>query len=151
MNIFDEVDENLFRPLTGTNKRKYVDILALIWDKCKRMPMYAIEKITIFDMVKALITKVRMDIEEMEAIMRTIDDRHIIYRTRAVQRAQFLLLSDGSVKSKINNILQYYASLFILIMICSVDVIVETGKVIITVLKPRLKECFEMQLMKPRI
>lgn len=320
MNIFDEVDENLFRPLTGTNKRKYVDILTLIWDKCKRMPMYAIEKSTIFDMVeeyiygldeqveldmeeqedtdgntsdvrviaggfvrrlkdtgwlsekegeyeeeskvvinykvvpllksfqeiicptiitykgklfkiysmfehiseqgspyegvlkeasedfdnlnqalrilaasiedhinhltqgkkpeevleffekyeekivvgsyhrfktndnlfyyrtslyesldkcedvlfdalvtdymdaervdkaeatvkiKELITKVRMDIEEMEAIMRNIDDRHIIYRTRAVQRAQFLLLSDGSVKSKINNMLQYYAS-----------------------------------------
>lgn len=319
MNIFDEVDENLFRPLTGINKRKYVDILALIWDKCKRMPMYAIEKSTIFDMVenyfygldeqveldleeqeetdgnivdtrviaggfvrrlkdtgwltekegeyeeesklainykvvpilksfqeiisptiniskgklfkiysmfehiseqgspyegvlkeasedfdnlnqslrilaasiedhinnltqgkkpeevleffekyeekvvvgsyhrfktndnlfyyrtslyesldkcedvlmdalvvdymdvervdkaeavvkiKELINKVRMDIEEMEGIMRTIDDRHIIYRTRAVQRAQFLLLSDGSVKSKINNMLQYYA------------------------------------------
>ena len=34
---------------------------------------------------------------------------NIIYRTRAVQRAQFLLLSDGSVKSKINNVLQYYA------------------------------------------
>ena len=320
MNIFDKVDENLFRPLTGINKRKYVDILALIWDKCKRMPMYAIEKSTIFDMVedyfygldeqveldleeqeetdgniadarviaggfvrrlretgwltekegeyeeesklainykvvpllksfqeiisptiitykgklfkiysmfehiseqgspyegvlkeasedfdnlnqalrilaasiedyinnltqgkkpeevleffekyeekivvgsyhrfktndnlfyyrtslyesldkcedvlmdalvtdymdaervdkaeatvkiKELITKVRMDIEEMEAIMRSIDDRHIIYRTRAVQREQFLLLSDGSVKSKINNMLQYYAS-----------------------------------------
>ena len=288
MNIFDKVDENLFRPLTGINKRKYVDILTLIWDKCKRMPMYAIEKSTTFDMVedyiygldeqveldleeqaetdgniadtrviaggfirrlketgwltekegeyeeesklainykvvpllksfqeiisptiitykgklfkiysmfehiseqgspyegvlkeasedfdnlnqalrilsasiedhinnltqgkkpdevleffdkcegglmdalvtdymdaervdkaeatvkiKELITKVRMDIEEMEAIMRTIDDRHIIYRTRAVQRAQFLLLSDGSVKSKINNMLQYYAS-----------------------------------------
>ena len=225
MNIFDEVDENLFRPLTGINKRKYVDILTLIWDKCKRMPMYAIEKSTTFDMVedyfygldeqveldleeqaetdgniadtrviaggfirrlketgwltekegeyeeesklainykvvpllksfqeiispttslyesldkcegalmdalvtdymdaervdkaeatvkiKELITKVRMDIEEMEAIMRTIDDRHIIYRTRAVHRAQFLLLSDGSVKSKINNMLQYYAS-----------------------------------------
>ena len=45
----------------------------------------------------------------MEAIMRTIDDRHILYRTRAVQRAQFLLLSDGSTKSKINNLLQYYA------------------------------------------
>lgn len=320
MNIFDEVNDDLFRPLTGINKRKYVDILALVWDKCKRMPMYAIEKSTIFDMVedyfygldeqleldmeeqaemdgntadariiaggfirrlkdtgwiiekegeydeesrlavnykvvpllksfqeiirpaiitykgklfklysmfehisehgspyegvlkeasedfdnlnqalrmlsasiedhinnltkgkkpeeilelfekyeekivigsyhrfktndnlfyyraslyesldkcedvlfeelvtdymdvervdkseadariKQLITKLRMDIEEMEAIMRTIDDRHIIYRTRAVQRAQFLLLSDGSVKSKINNVLQYYAS-----------------------------------------
>lgn len=320
MNIFDEVDENLFRPLTGTNKRKYVDILALIWEKCKRMPMYTIEKSTIFDMVeeyllgldekvepdmeeqeytsgniadmrtisgsfirrlrdtgwllekpgeyedednlaihykvvpilksfqeiisptiitykgklfkiysmfehiseqgspyegvlkeasedfdnlnqalrtlaasiedhindltlgkspeeildffekyeekivvgsyhrfktndnlfyyrsslyesldrcednlfdalvldymdterverdeagvkiKELIQKLRMDIEEMEAIMRTIDDRHILYRTRAVQRAQFLLLSDGSSKSKINNILKFYAS-----------------------------------------
>ena len=320
MNIFDEVDENLFRPLTGTNKRKYVDILALIWEKCKRMPMYAIEKSTIFDMaeeyllgldenvepdmedqeytsgniadmrtisgsfirrlrdtgwlmekpgeyedednlaihykvvpilksfqeiisptiitykgklfkiysmfehiseqgspyegvlkeasedfdnlnqalrtlaasiedhindltlgkspeeildffekyeekivvgsyhrfktndnlfyyrsslyesldrcednlfdalvldymdterverdeagvkIKELIQKLRMDIEEMEAIMRTIDDRHILYRTRAVQRAQFLLLSDGSSKSKINNILRFYAS-----------------------------------------
>ena len=320
MNIFDEVDENLFRPLTGTNKRKYVDILALIWEKCKRMPMYAIEKSTIFDMVeeyllgldenvepdmedqeytsgniadmrtisgsfirrlrdtgwllekpgeyededdlaihykvvpilksfqeiisptiitykgklfkiysmfehiseqgspyegvlkeasedfdnlnqalrtlaasiedhindltlgkspeeildffekyeekivvgsyhrfktndnlfyyrsslyesldrcednlfdalvldymdterverdeacikiKELIQKLRMDIEEMEAIMRTIDDRHILYRTRAVQRAQFLLLSDGSSKSKINNILRFYTS-----------------------------------------
>ena len=32
MNIFDEVDDNLFRPLTGTNKRKYVDILAIIWE-----------------------------------------------------------------------------------------------------------------------
>ena len=320
MNIFDEVDENLFRPLTGTNKRKYVDILALIWEKCKRMPMYAIEKSTIFDMaeeyllgldenvepdmedqeytsgniadmrtisgsfirrlrdtgwllekpgeyedednlaihykvvpilksfqeiisptiitykgklfkiysmfehiseqgspyegvlkeasedfdnlnqalrtlaasiedhindltlgkspeeildffekyeekivvgsyhrfktndnlfyyrsslyesldrcednlfdalvldymdterverdeagikIKELIQKLRMDIEEMEAIMRTIDDRHILYRTRAVQRAQFLLLSDGSSKSKINNILGFYTS-----------------------------------------
>ena len=59
--------------------------------------------------IKELIQKLRMDIEEMEAIMRTIDDRHILYRTRAVQRAQFLLLSDGSSKSKINNILRFYA------------------------------------------
>lgn len=320
MNIFDEVDDNLFRPLTGTNKRKYADILALIWDKCKRMPMYSIEKSTVFDMaeeyllglgenveldieeqseisgnitdmrvvagtlirrlrdtgwllekpgeyedddklavqykvvpilksfreivsptivtykgklfkiysmfehiceqgspyegvlkeasedfdnlnqalrtlsasiedhineltmgkspqeileffekyeekivvgsyhrfktndnlfyyrsslyesldkcedslfdalvldyidtervekdeasikIKELITKVRMDIEEMEEVMRAIDDRHILYRTRAVQRAQFLLLSDGSSKSKINSILRFYAS-----------------------------------------
>lgn len=319
MNIFDEINENLFRPLTWKNKRKYVDILTLIWDKCKRMPMYAVEKSAIFDMVEEyfyglgetiemeldelyeceenstdarivarnfirnlkdsgwliekdgeyeeepqlainyrivpiiksfqeiispkivtykgklfkiysmieniseqsspyesilkeasedfdnlnqalrslsasiedhintltqgkkpeeilnffesyeekivvgayqrfktndnlfyyrtslyeglekcedslfnalvadymdvekvdqtiasirineLISKLRMDIDEMEAIMRTIDDRHILYRTRAVQRAQFLLLSDGSVKSKINNLLQYYA------------------------------------------
>ena len=52
MNIFNEVDENLFRPLTGINKRKYVDILTLIWERCKRQPLYAIEKSTIFDMVE---------------------------------------------------------------------------------------------------
>ena len=60
--------------------------------------------------IRELVQKIRMDIEEMEAIMRTIDDRHILYRTRAVQKAQFMLLSDGSVKSKINNLLRYYAS-----------------------------------------
>ncbi len=60
--------------------------------------------------IKELIQKIRMDIEEMEAIMRTIDDRHILYRTRAVQKAQFMLLSDGSVKSKINTLLKYYSS-----------------------------------------
>ena len=51
MNLFEEVDEDLFRPLTGINKRKYVDLLALAWDKCKRMPMYAVEKSTIFDII----------------------------------------------------------------------------------------------------
>ena len=70
MNIFDEIDENLFRPLTGTNKRKYIDILTLIWDKCKRMPMYAIEKNTIVDMVEdyfyGLDEQVELDIEELE-------------------------------------------------------------------------------------
>ena len=42
-------------------------------------------------------------------------------------------------------------SRFILIMIYSVVVIVEIGKVIITVLKQRLKGCFVMLLMKQRI
>lgn len=61
--------------------------------------------------VLKLIRKVNDDVIEMENIMREIDDKHIIYRTRAVQRAQFQLLSDGSVKSKINGMLQYYATL----------------------------------------
>ena len=68
MNIFDEVDENLFRPLTGINKRKFVDILTLIWERCKRQPLYAIEKSTIFDMVEeyfnGLDEQVEFDIEE---------------------------------------------------------------------------------------
>lgn len=82
MNIFDEVDENLFRPLTGINKRKYVDILTLIWDKCKRMPMYAIEKSTIFDMVEdyfyGLDEQVELDLEEQEETDGNIADTRVI-------------------------------------------------------------------------
>lgn len=57
-----------------------------------------------------LIRKIREDLGEMEEIMKMIDSRHILYRTRAVQRAQFYLLSDGTAKSKINGLLQYYAA-----------------------------------------
>ena len=54
-----------------------------------------------------LVFKLEEDLREMGEIMKAIDERHILYRTRAVQRAQFLLLSDGTVKSKINRILRY--------------------------------------------
>ncbi len=77
MNIFDEIDENLFRPLTGTNKRKYADIPALIWDKCKRMPMYSIEKSTVFDMAEEYLLEMLMLIAESnksEVFESQIDD-----------------------------------------------------------------------------
>ncbi|NBI65768.1 hypothetical protein D1646_02875 [Pseudoflavonifractor sp. 60] len=57
-----------------------------------------------------LVFKLEEDLREMEEIIKVIDERHILYRTRAVQRAQFLLLSDGTVKSKINRILRYCAA-----------------------------------------
>ena len=57
-----------------------------------------------------LVFKLEEDLREMGEIMKVIDERHILYRTRAVQRAQFLLLSDGTVKSKINHILRYCAA-----------------------------------------
>jgi hypothetical protein len=44
MHFFDSVNENLFHLFCGVNKRKYMDILSLLWDKCRRMPMYAVEK-----------------------------------------------------------------------------------------------------------
>ena len=100
MNLFDEVDENLFRPLTGINKRKYVDILALIWDKCKRMPMYAIEKSTIFDMVEdyfyGLDEQVELDIEEQEETDGNIVDTRVI----AVDLSEDLGIQGGSLKKK---------------------------------------------------
>ena len=82
MNIFDEVNDDLFRPLTGINKRKYVDILALVWDKCKRMPMYAIEKSTIFDMVEdyfyGLDEQLELDMEEQAEMDGNTADARII-------------------------------------------------------------------------
>ena len=59
--------------------------------------------------IQTLIRSMRDSLEEMEDMIRVIDDHHLLYRTRAVQRAQFLLLSDGSTKSKIAGLLKYYA------------------------------------------
>ena len=82
MNLFEEVDEDLFRPLTGINKRKYVDLLALAWDKCKRMPMYAVEKSTIFDMAEeyflGLDEQIELDDDEREELDNGSSDARII-------------------------------------------------------------------------
>ena len=82
MNLFEEVDEDLFRPLTGINKRKYVDLLALTWDKCKRMPMYAVEKSTIFDMAEeyflGLDEQIELDDDEREELDNGSSDARII-------------------------------------------------------------------------
>lgn len=61
--------------------------------------------------ISQLVFKLEEDLREMGEIMKVIDEQHILYRTRAVQRAQFLLLSDGTVKSKINRILRYCAAM----------------------------------------
>ena len=49
--------------------------------------------------VRALIQQQRDALEEMSTLMKEIDASHIRYRKRAVQRAQFLLLSDRSAAS----------------------------------------------------
>ena len=59
--------------------------------------------------IEKLIRSMRDSVEEMEELITAIDRHHILYRTRAVQRAQFLLLSDGSTKGKIAGLLRHYA------------------------------------------
>ena len=49
--------------------------------------------------VRALIQKQRDALEEMSTLIREIDASHVRYRKRAVQRAQFLLLSDRSAQA----------------------------------------------------
>ena len=59
--------------------------------------------------VRALIQKLRDSLEEMSTLMRQIDRSHIRYRKRAVQRAQFLLLSDRSSQGSVTALLRRYA------------------------------------------
>ena len=59
--------------------------------------------------VRALIQKQRDALEEMSGLIRQIDDSHIRYRKRAVQRAQFLLLSDRSAQGSVTALLRRYA------------------------------------------
>ena len=113
MNIFDEVDDNLFRPLTGTDKRKYVDILALIWEKCKRMPMYAIEKSTVFDMAEEYLLglgeNVELDIEEQSEISGNITDMRVVAGTliRRLRDTGWLLEKPGEYEDDDKLAVQY--------------------------------------------
>lgn len=59
--------------------------------------------------VMEVIQKVRDDLDTMTALMREIDRNHTNYRKRAVQRAQFMLLTDSSIQGTINDLLKYYA------------------------------------------
>ena len=58
--------------------------------------------------VRRLIQKVRDELDIMHDLIGEIDRNHVIYRQRAVQRAQFMLLSDGSTQGKISDLLRYY-------------------------------------------
>ncbi len=60
--------------------------------------------------VRALIQQQRDALEEMSTLMKEIDASHIRYRKRAVQRAQFLLLSDRSAQGSVTALLRRYAA-----------------------------------------
>ena len=59
--------------------------------------------------VRALIQQQRDALEEMSTLIREIDASHVRYRKRAVQRAQFLLLSDRSSQGSVTALLRRYA------------------------------------------
>lgn len=53
MNLFDVINEELFKPLVWSNKRRYMDILSILWDSCRRKPMYSMNKTEMIDLVEA--------------------------------------------------------------------------------------------------
>lgn len=106
-----KTNDNLFYYRTGLYEQLDLcetDYLKKLINDCMEVENIGIGDATI--LIKTLVGKVKENVQEMENIMRVIDDKHILYRTRAVQRAQFMLLTDGSIKSKINGLLQYYAA-----------------------------------------
>lgn len=56
-----------------------------------------------------ILNKIRDDLTLMGELIAEIDKNHITYRQRAVQRAQFMLLTDGTTQGRINSLLRYYA------------------------------------------
>lgn len=78
----------------------------LIRDYCR---VEQVEEKEALPRVRQLIQKVRDDLEIMSELMEEIDKSHLNYRKRAVQRAQFMLLTDSSVQGTINELLKYYS------------------------------------------
>lgn len=106
-----KTNDNLFYYRTGLYEQLDLcetDYLKKLIVDCMYVENISIGEATV--LIKTLVNKVKENVQEMENIMRVIDDKHILYRTRAVQRAQFMLLTDGSIKNKINGLLQYYST-----------------------------------------
>ena len=116
-NVLREVDADRFK--TSDNLFNYRAYLEEELDDCEEnyLPQLAFDYARVercapneaTPAVRALIQKQRDALEEMSLLMREIDASHIRYRKRAVQRAQFLLLSDRSSQGSVTALLRRYA------------------------------------------
>lgn len=62
MGFFDITNPELFRPLTGVNKQRYMDVLSLLWEECRRKPLYTIYKYEMTDIVEQYLNGVGEDL-----------------------------------------------------------------------------------------
>ena len=124
LELFDQYDEKVVaaayhRFKTSDNLFNYRAYLEEELDDCEEnyLPQLAFDYARVercapneaTPAVRALIQKQRDAQEEMSLLMREIDASHIRYRKRAVQRAQFLLLSDRSSQGSDTDLLRRYA------------------------------------------
>ena len=104
-----KTSDNLFQYRTGilegldTCSGRYAEVLAADYCRVER-----VSEAEAAIAVRRLVQKVRDELEIMRDLLAEIDRNHVIYRKRAVQRAQFMLLSDGSAQGKISDLLRYY-------------------------------------------
>ena len=50
--LFDILHSDFFKPLSGPNRQKYADVIALIWDRCKRSPSFSEDKSTLLSWIE---------------------------------------------------------------------------------------------------
>ena len=105
-----KTSDNLFNYrealLEGLDNCQDVYIEALAADYCKVERCAESEAI---GAILSIIDRIRDDLTLMGELIAEIDKNHITYRQRAVQRAQFMLLTDGTTQGRINSLLRYYA------------------------------------------
>lgn len=105
-----KTSDNLFNYrealLEGLDRCQDVYIDALAADYCK---VERCDEAEAVGAVLSIIDRVRDDLTLMGELITEIDKNHILYRQRAVQRAQFMLLTDGTTQGRINSLLRYYA------------------------------------------
>lgn len=82
----------------------YLDALAADYSKVERC-----DESEAMGAILRVVDKIRDDLTLMGELIAEIDKNHITYRQRAVQRAQFMLLTDGTTAGRINSLLRYYA------------------------------------------
>jgi hypothetical protein len=82
----------------------YLDALAADYRKVERC-----DEGEAVGAILSIIGQIRNDLTLMGELIAEIDKNHILYRQRAVQRAQFMLLTDGTTQGRINSLLRYYA------------------------------------------
>ena len=124
LELFDQYEEKVVaaayhRFKTSDNLFNYRAILEEGLDDCETnyLPQLALDYARVercapgeaAPRVRALIQQQRDALEEMSTLMKEIDASHIRYRKRAVQRAQFLLLSDRSAQGSVTALLRRYA------------------------------------------
>ncbi len=105
-----KTSDNLFNYrealLEGLDNCQDLYIGALAADYCKVEHCDEIEAVSA---ISSIIDRIRDDLTLMGELIEEIDKNHITYRQRAVQRAQFMLLTDGTTQGRINSLLRYYA------------------------------------------
>ncbi len=62
MQLFDVIPQDFFKPLTGINRKKFMDIIMLIWLHCKRNPIYGESKSVILDWLEDYFTGLNEEI-----------------------------------------------------------------------------------------